>query len=60
MAKSESQMRALLRGVNKAKTGPKLTADPASASAIRDPKTGELHRRGSEQFRKMEAAHAAR
>lgn len=60
MAKSESQLRSLLRGASDQKSGPKLTGNPSSASAMRDPKTGELHPRGTEQFRKMEAAHAAR
>lgn len=60
MAKSESQMRFLLRGASKKTTGPKLTADPASASAIRDPKTGELHDRRSPEFQKMEKRLAAR
>lgn len=60
MAKSESQLRFLLRDANDQKTGPKLTASPVNASHVRDPKTGKLHDRRSAEFQKWESRLAAR
>jgi hypothetical protein len=54
MAKSKSQMRALLRGVSDKTSGPKVTADPRKASKVRDPMTGRRFERGSPVFKKME------
>lgn len=60
MAKSESQLRFLLRGASDRKSGPKLTASPAKASHVRDPKTGKLYGRWSAEFQKWESRRAAR
>lgn len=54
MAKSEIQMRQLLRGVSDKITGPRLTARIDRASVARCPKTGERVERQSETFKKME------
>lgn len=60
MAKSKSQLRFLLRDASDKKTGPKLTASPAKASHVRDPKTGKLHGRWSTELQKWESRLAAR
>lgn len=63
MSKAEQSRRAHLRrkteGACDKRSGVVLTANPEKAGAIRDPNTGQLHRRGTPVFEKLRNRDAA-